>query len=209
MNVLRDKTALITGGASGIGLAAAKLFAANGARVIITARTQSALDAAVAEVGDGAIAIQGDVSNLAHHDQIAEDIRRRFGKLDIYFANAGVIAIKPSSQVSVDEFDTQLAINVRGAFFGVQKVAPLLRHGGSIILTSSIASNKVLEGHAVYAGSKAAIEAFARSWALEFSSRGIRVNVLSPGPGNTPRILNMGIPENQMRACHGRIGEAI
>ena len=96
-------------------------------------------------------------------------------------ANAGMIVLKPSSRVGIEEFDAQFATNTRGVFFGVQKVAPLLRSGGSIILTSSIASDKVLDGHAVYAGSKAAIEAFARSWALEFKERGIRVNVLSPG----------------------------
>jgi NAD(P)-dependent dehydrogenase (short-subunit alcohol dehydrogenase family) len=209
MSVLRGKTALVTGGASGIGLAAAKLFAANGAQVIITARTQRALDAAVAEIGDGAIAIQGDVSDLAHHVHVAQDIRRRFGQLDIYFANAGVIVIKPSSEVGIDEFDAQFAINVRGVFFGVQKVVPLLRHGGSIILTSSIASNKVLEGHAVYAGSKAAIEAFARSWALEFKHRGIRVNVLSPGPVDTPIISKMGVPENERPSFDATLAKAI
>lgn len=193
MGALRGKTALVTGGASGIGLAAAKLFAHNGAQVIITGRRQSALDAAVGEIGHDAIAIQGDISDLAHHDQVAGEIRGRFGELDIYFANAGVIVITPSNGVSVAEFDTQFATNARAVFFGVQKVVPLLRDRGSIILTSSIASNKVLEGHAVYAGSKAAIEAFARSWALEFKERGIRVNVLSPGPVDTPIIAKMGV----------------
>ncbi|MDH2384498.1 glucose 1-dehydrogenase [Bradyrhizobium sp. CER78] len=209
MSVLRGKTALVTGGASGIGLAAAKLFAANGAQVIITARTQPALDAAVAEIGDRTLAIQGDVSDLAHHEQVAQDIRRRFGGLDIYFANAGVIVIRPSSEVGIDEFDAQFAINVRGVFFGVQKVAPLLRHGGSIILTSSIASSKVLDGHAVYAGSKAAIEAFARSWALEFKHRGIRVNVLSPGPVDTPIISKMGVSESERPLFDTALAKAI
>ncbi|MEH2513753.1 NAD(P)-dependent dehydrogenase (short-subunit alcohol dehydrogenase family) [Nitrobacteraceae bacterium AZCC 1564] len=195
MGVLNGKTALVTGGASGIGLAAAKLFADNGAQVIVTGRRQDALDAAVAEIGHEAIAIRGDISDLAHHDQVVREVRERFGALDIYLANAGVIVITPSNQVGVEEFDAQFAINARGVFFGVQKIAPLLRNGGSIILTSSIASNKVLEGHAVYAGSKAAIEAFARSWALEFKERGIRVNVLSPGPVDTPIIAKMGITE--------------
>jgi NAD(P)-dependent dehydrogenase (short-subunit alcohol dehydrogenase family) len=209
MSVLNGKTALVTGGASGIGLAAAKLFADNGAQVIVTGRRQHALDAAVAEIGNGAVAIQGDTSDLAHHDHVVREIRERFGELDIYFANAGVIVMRPSSQVGVDEFDAQFATNARGVFFGVQKIAPLLRHGGSIILTSSIASAKVLEGHAVYAGSKAAIEAFARSWALEFKERGIRVNVLSPGPVDTPIIAKMGVTTEARPAFEAGLAAAI
>lgn len=209
MGVLHGKTALVTGGASGIGLAAAKLFADNGAQIVITGRRQSALDAAVAEIGHGAIAIRGDISDLAHHDHVVHEVRQRFGRLDIYFANAGVIVIKPASEVGVDEFDAQFATNARGVFFGVQKIVPLLHDGGSIILTSSIASNKVLEGHAVYAGSKAAIEAFARSWALEFKERGIRVNVLSPGPVDTPIISKMGIPEDARPSFDAGLAKAI
>jgi NAD(P)-dependent dehydrogenase (short-subunit alcohol dehydrogenase family) len=209
MGVLHGKTALVTGGASGIGLAAAKLFANSGAQVIVTGRRQGALDAAVAEIGHSAIAIQGDISDVAHHDHVVAEVRRRFGELDIYFANAGVIVINRSSGVSVDEFDAQFATNARGVFFGVQKVAPLLRHGGSIILTSSIASNKVLEGHAVYSGSKAAIEAFARSWALEFKERGIRVNVLSPGPVDTPIIAKMGITGETRPSFDAELAKAI
>lgn len=209
MDILHGKTALVTGGASGIGLAAAKLFADNGAQVIITGRRQDALDAAVAEIGHGAIAIKGDISDLAHHDHVVHEVRQRFGGLDIYFANAGVIVITPSNQVGVDEFDAQFATNARGVFFGVQKIAPLLRDGGSIILTSSIASNKVLEGHAVYAGSKAAIEAFARSWALEFKERGIRVNVLSPGPVDTPIIAKMGVTSDARPSFEAGLSQAI
>lgn len=209
MSVLNGKTALVTGGASGIGLAAAKLFADNGARVIVTGRRQQALDAAVAQIGNEAFAIQGDVSDLAHHDRVAREVRERFGELDIYFANAGVIVATASSDVGVEEFDAQFATNVRGVFFGVQKIAPLLRDGGSIILTSSIASAKVLEGHAVYAGSKAAIEAFARSWALEFKERGIRVNVLSPGPIDTPIIAKMGVTKEARPAFEAGLAAAI
>jgi NAD(P)-dependent dehydrogenase (short-subunit alcohol dehydrogenase family) len=169
LGVLNGKTALVTGGNSGLGLAAARLFADNGAQVIVTGRRQESLDAAVAAIGNDAFAIRGDVADLAHHDHVVKEVRERFGGLDIYLANAGMIVITPSSQVGVEDFDAQFATNARGVFFGVQKVAPLLRDGGSIILTSSIASSKVLEGHAVYAGSKAAIEAFARSWALELA----------------------------------------
>jgi NAD(P)-dependent dehydrogenase (short-subunit alcohol dehydrogenase family) len=209
MGILNGKTALVTGGNSGIGLAAAKIFANNGAQVIVTGRRQEALDAAVADIGNAAFAIRGDVSDLAHHDQVMAEVRQRFGGLDIYFANAGMIVLTPSSQVSVEEFDAQFATNARGVFFGVQKVAPLLRNGGSIILTSSIASDKVLEGHAVYAGTKAAIQAFARSWALEFKGRGIRVNVLSPGPVDTPILAKMGITEEARPSFEVKLAEAI
>jgi NAD(P)-dependent dehydrogenase (short-subunit alcohol dehydrogenase family) len=209
MGILNGKTALVTGGSSGIGLAAAKLFADSGARVIITGRRREALDMAVAEIGNATFAIRGDVADLTHHDQVAAEVRQRFGRLDIYFANAGMIVLTPTSRVGVEEFEAQFATNARGVFFGVQKVAPLLRNGGSIILTSSIASDKVLEGHAVYAGSKAAIEAFARSWALEFKERGIRVNVLSPGPIDTPILAKLGITEEARPSFEGKLAEAI
>jgi NAD(P)-dependent dehydrogenase (short-subunit alcohol dehydrogenase family) len=209
MGTLSGKTALVTGGSSGIGLAAAKLFAENGAQVIVTGRSQEALDAAIANIGNAAFAIRGDVSDLKHHDHVVSEVRQRFGGLDIYFANAGLIVITPSSQVGVEEFDAQFAINARGVFFGVQKVTPLLHDGGSIILTSSIASDKVLEGHAVYAGSKAAIEAFARSWALEFKDRGIRVNVLSPGPVDTPILVKLGIPDEARPSFEAKLARTI
>lgn len=209
MGVLNGKAALVTGGNSGIGLAAAKLFAENGAQVIITARRQESLDAAVAEIGHKAVAIRGDVADLAHHDHVVREVRERFGALDIYFANAGMIVPTHSSQVSANEFDAQFATNARGVFFGVQKIVPLLRDGGSIILTSSIASSKVLEDHAVYAGTKAAIEAFARSWALEFKARGIRVNVLSPGPVDTPIIAKMGVTQEARASFDAGLAKAI
>ena len=195
MHRLKDKTVLITGGNSGIGLASAELFAREGAQVIVTARRQDALDQAVSRIGHGAIGIRGDVADLAHHADVAAVVRERFGALDIYMANAGVITISPSSEVSPEVYDAHFNINTRGVFFGVQALAPVIRDGGSIILTSSLAATKVLEGHAVYAGSKAAIGAFARQWALEFRSRRIRVNVLSPGPVDTSILGKLGISE--------------
>ncbi|MEB2518512.1 SDR family oxidoreductase [Pseudomonas sp. YuFO20] len=217
MQRLQGKVAVITGGNSGIGLAAACLFAKEGAQVIITARRQEILNEAIRQIGHGAIGIKGDVASLEHHGEVAEQVRARFGALDVYMANAGVITLTPSQQVTPQEYDAQFNINTRGVFFGVQAITPLLRDGGSIILTSSLAASKVLDGHAVYAGSKAAIAAFARNWALELRARRIRVNVLSPGPVDTAIIGKLGVTEEhrpgfvQMMADMipaGRLGEA-
>jgi len=197
MQKLRDKVALVTGGNSGIGLAAAKAFAAEGAQVVITGRRRTVVDQAVREIGFGALGIDGDVADPAHHAHVAEEVTRRFGPLDIYMANAGVNQITHSADVSEAEYDMQFGINARGVFFGVQKMAPILRDGGAIILVGSLASEKVLAGHAVYAGSKAAIGAFARSWAIELKDRGIRVNVLSPGPVDTAILEKLGVPPEE------------
>ena len=197
MQKLRDKVALVTGGNSGIGLAAAKAFAAEGAQVVITGRRRTVVDQAVQEIGFGALGIDGDVADPAHHAYVAAEVTRRFGPLDIYMANAGVNQITHSAEVSEAEYDMQFGINARGVFFGVQKMAPILRDGGAIILVGSLASEKVLAGHAVYAGSKAAIGAFARSWAIELKDRGIRVNVLSPGPVDTAILEKLGVPPEE------------
>lgn len=193
MNSLLGKVALVTGGNSGIGLASATAFARAGAQVVIVGRRQDAVDAAVQSIGHGAVGITGDVADLQTHDRVVDDVLRRFGGLDIYMANAGVAILEPSSQVSVDHYDRQLSTNARAVFFGVTKALPAMNDGASIILVSSIASAKVLEGHAVYAASKAAVEAFARSWALELKDRRIRVNVISPGPVETPILDKLGI----------------
>jgi NAD(P)-dependent dehydrogenase (short-subunit alcohol dehydrogenase family) len=195
MKRLQGKTALVTGGNSGIGLAAARRFAAEGAQVIVTGRRQAALDNAVVAIGHGAIGIVGDVADIEHHRDVAGAIRDRFGPLDIYMANAGVITLSPSEDVTPGQYDTQFAINTRGVFFGVQSIVPVMRDGGSIILTSSLAATKALDGHAVYAGSKAAIGAFARHWALEYRERRIRINVLSPGPVDTEILGKLGLAD--------------
>ncbi|WP_454716638.1 SDR family NAD(P)-dependent oxidoreductase [Caulobacter segnis] len=209
MDTLINKVAVITGGNSGIGLETAKLFAREGASVIITGRRADVVDAAVAEIGPRAIGLAGDVADPAHQDAVADLARTRFGGVDIYMANAGVNTITPSSRVSEAEYDAQFGINARAVFFGVQKIEPLLRDNGAIILTSSIASDKVLDGHAVYAGSKAALGAFARSWALEFKARGIRVNVLSPGPTDTAILDKLGIPASERAAFESAVASGI
>jgi NAD(P)-dependent dehydrogenase (short-subunit alcohol dehydrogenase family) len=206
---LAGRTAVVTGGASGIGFAAAQAFVAEGAQVIITGRGRQALSDAVAQLGTSAAAVVGDVADPAHHDVVVEEVLRRFGGLDIYMANAGINTITPSGEVSEAEYDAQFAVNARGVFFGVQKIAPLIREGGAIILTGSLASDKVLEGHAVYAGSKAALGAFARSWAIEFAPRRIRVNVLSPGPTETAILDKLGIPPEARATFDKAMADAI
>ena len=196
MQKLSGKVAVITGGNSGIGLACAQAFAAEGARVVIVGRRQDAVDTALASVGADAIGFVGDVADLAMHDRLLAAVKGRFGAIDIYVANAGTAILEPSSAVTVDNYDLQFATNTRAVFFGVTKALALMRDGGSVILTSSIAGSKVMDNHAVYAGSKAAIEAFARSWALELKDRRIRVNVLSPGPVDTPILAKLGITES-------------
>lgn len=209
MALLTGKAALITGGSSGIGLMTAKRFAAEGARVAITGRRGDLVKKATAEIGQGAIGIVGDVSDTAHHDHIAAQIATTFGAIDIYMANAGIITIRPSFEVNEEEYDAQFAVNARGTFFGVQKILPVMRDGGSIILTGSLASEKVLDGHAVYAGSKAAMGAFARAWAIELKSRGIRVNVLSPGPTDTDIVNKLGVPADKLEEFEAGMAAAI
>ncbi|GGN54071.1 short-chain dehydrogenase [Novosphingobium indicum] len=209
MTNLNGKVAVITGGNSGIGLATAKMFARHGARVVITGRRQQALEEAVQAIGPAAVSVRGDVADPAHHCEIAEFVRKHFGGADIYMANAGVNTITLSSQVSEAEYDAQFGINARGTFFGVQAMAPVLGDGSSIILLGSLASDKVLDGHAVYAGTKAAIGAFARSWALEFKERGIRVNVLSPGPTETEILEKLGVPFEERGAFADMMADRI
>jgi len=209
MSRLKGKVAVITGGNSGIGLATAKLFAAEGAQVVITGRRKQVVDDAVREIGAGAIGIQGDVADPAHHRALADFVGERFDGADIYIANAGIITITDSQNVSEAEYDAQFAVNARGTFFGVQSMAPVLRDGGSIICVGSLASDKVLDGHPVYAGTKAAIVAFARAWALEFKARGIRVNMLSPGPTDTAIIEKLGVPPEEIEGFEAMMAGAI
>lgn len=209
MKQLEGKVAIITGGNSGIGRETAKLFAVNGAQVIVTARRQDALDTAVQEIGYGAIGIPGDVADLEHHKLVAAEAKRRFGGVDIYVANAAVIDLKPSIEVTPEEFDRHFSINTRGVFFGVQTIAPVMHDGGNILLTSSLAATKVLDNHAVYAGTKAAMAAFARNWVKEFRSRRIRVNVISPGPVDTEILTKLGVGEQDRPAFLGAMANMI
>jgi NAD(P)-dependent dehydrogenase (short-subunit alcohol dehydrogenase family) len=197
MAKLTGKVALVTGGNSGMGLTTAKLFAAEGARVVITGRRQDALDEAAKSAGPSVLAVQGDVSKLADLDRLFAIIKSKFGHLDVIFANAGLGDVAPVGQVTEEQFDRQFGINVKGLFFTVQKALPLLRDGASIILNASVAANKGMEGMSVYSATKAAVRSFARTWTSDLKGRKIRVNSLSPGPIDTPIFGKMGLSEEQ------------
>src|SRR5271163_2230000 len=184
---LEGKTAIITGGTTGIGLATAKLFVKEGAYVFIIGRRQKELDAAVEEIGSNITGVQGDVAKMADLDRLYEAVKAK-GKLDIVFANAGIAEFVPLSKITERHFDKLFDINVKGTLFTVQKALPLLRDGGAIILTGSVAGVKGTPAFGVYSASKAAVRSFVRGWTVELKDRRIRSNVVSPGPINTPII---------------------
>jgi NAD(P)-dependent dehydrogenase (short-subunit alcohol dehydrogenase family) len=190
MGRLTGKIAVITGGNSGIGLAAAKRFMSEGAYVFITGRRQSELDEAVKQIGKSVTAVQGDISNLDDLDRLFATVQAEKGHVDVLFANAGIGTRGPLGTISEEQFDKVLDVNVKGTLFTVQKLLPLLRTGGSIILTGSTTGSMGTPDFSVYSATKAAIRNFARSWALDLKSTGIRVNVLSPGATATPGLLN-------------------
>ena len=187
---LAGKVAVITGGASGIGLATAQLFVAEGAYVLITGRRQSELDAAVKRIGKDVAGVQSDVSNLADLDRLYDTVKRQKGRIDILFANAGVYEIVPLGAITEEHFDKTFNINVKGLLFTAQKALPLLQDGGSIILNASIAASKGMESQSVYCATKAAVRSFARGWTVDLKDRKIRVNAVSPGPIETPGMKN-------------------
>ena len=208
---LAGKIAVITGGNSGIGLATARRFAAEGAHVFITGRRQSELDAAAKQIGPNVTAVQGDVSKLADLDRLYAEVKRQKGRVDVLFANAGILENIPLGSITEEHFDKHFNINVKGLLFTVQKALPLIPDGGSIILTSSVASQKGFGASSVYSATKAAIRSFARCWTTDLKSRKIRVNALSPGPIKTP--MGDQIPEEMAESITnlvpmGRFGTA-
>jgi NAD(P)-dependent dehydrogenase (short-subunit alcohol dehydrogenase family) len=198
MGRLSGKIAVITGGNSGIGLATAELFAKEGAQVVVTGRRKAELDAAVARIGAGAVGVQGDVSVLADLDRLYAEVKERFGRIDILFANAGVVLrLAPIEGVDEALFDQLFGINVKGLLFTVQKALPMFSDGGAIVLNSSIANTVGTPGFGVYSATKAAVRSFARTWTSELKDRKIRVNVVSPGPIETPIFDAMGLSTQQ------------
>jgi NAD(P)-dependent dehydrogenase (short-subunit alcohol dehydrogenase family) len=186
MGKLDGKTALITGGNSGIGLATAKRFVNEGAYVFITGRRDAELAAAVKEVGQDVTGVRGDVSKLADLDRLFEQIKREKGKLDIVFANAGIAKYGHFGEISEELYNSIFDINVKGVLFTVQKALPLMPDGASIVLNASIVGSKGLPSHSVYSATKAAIRSFARTWTTDLKDRRIRVNAVSPGATDTP-----------------------
>lgn len=188
MQKLTGKIAVITGGSSGIGLATARRFVAEGAQVVITGRREKELNEAAAAIGQNVTTVVGDVSRLEDLDRLYAVVTDKHGHIDILFANAGAGTIAPLMAASEAHFDQTFDVNVKGLFFSVQKALPLFRDGGSIILTSSVSNVLGLPGFSAYAASKAAVRNFARAWTLELKDRNIRVNSMSPGPIDTPAL---------------------
>jgi NAD(P)-dependent dehydrogenase (short-subunit alcohol dehydrogenase family) len=185
---LQNKVAVITGGSSGIGLATARRFVAEGAHVFITGRRQSELDRASAQIGRNVTPVQGDAANLDDLDRLYRTVAAEKGVVDIVFANAGFVEHRTVDAVTPEHFDKTININVRGLLFTVQKALPLMKNGGSIVLNASVVGVMGLPAHGVYGATKAAVRSFARTWAAELKDRGIRVNAVSPGATDTPII---------------------
>lgn len=199
MNRLLNKTAVITGGNSGIGFATAKAFIAEGAKVIITGRNQASLDKAVAELGGEASGILADVSDMKAIRGLQQQVKAIAPVIDVVFINAGIA--KFASIETVDEalFDEQFDVNVKGSFFTIQQLLPLMKDGGSIVLNTSINAHIGMPNAAIYAASKAAQLTFAKNLSAELLPRKIRVNAVSPGPVTTPLYGKLGLPAEQLQ----------
>jgi NAD(P)-dependent dehydrogenase (short-subunit alcohol dehydrogenase family) len=196
---LAGKMALVTGGTSGIGLATAHRFVAEGAQVFITGRSQTDLDQAVKEIGESASGVQGDISNLNDLDRLFNTIKQKAGRLDILFANAGLGEFMPLGQITEAHFDKIFGVNVKGTLFTVQKALPLMPDGAAIVLNGSIASIKGIPAFGVYSATKAALRSFARTWSVDLKARHIRVNVISPGTIITPGFKSeLGLNDEQI-----------
>lgn len=213
---LEGRIALVTGGSSGIGLATAKQFIQEGAFVYITGRRQAELDAAVETLGSQAKAVRADASNLTDLDGLYAQIRQDKGRLDVLFVNAGGGSFAPIGQITEEQFDRTFDTNVKGVLFTVQKALPLIPDGGSIVLNASIVSVQGTPNFSVYSASKAAVRSFARTWTSDLKDRRIRVNVVSPGPIDTPGLSGLAQNEEQKNALYaqlaadvplGRLGE--
>jgi NAD(P)-dependent dehydrogenase (short-subunit alcohol dehydrogenase family) len=203
MGWLEGRTAVVTGGTTGIGLATAHRLAAEGAYVFVTGRRKAELDAAVEKIGANSIGVQGDVSDLADLDRLYAAVRQQGRRVDVLFANAGGGSFASLEQVTEEHFDQTFGINVRGLLFTVQKALPLLNDGASVILTSSTAATSGAETFGVYAASKAAVRSFARTWANELKGRAIRVNAITPGTIDTPGITGLAPDEAQAEQLKG------
>jgi NAD(P)-dependent dehydrogenase (short-subunit alcohol dehydrogenase family) len=191
MNKLEGKIAVVTGGTTGIGFAAAKLFAAEGATVFITGRRQAELDAAVAAIGPRAVGVKADSANNADLDRLIETIRSRAGRIDALYINAGGGTMVPLGQITEEHYSDTFDRNVKGLVFTMQKALPLLGKGAAVVLPGSTAGISGTPAFSIYSASKAAVRALARSWILDTKDLGVRINVISPGPVHTPGLVEL------------------
>ena len=195
MKRLEGKTAVVTGGNSGIGFATAKRFLDEGARVAISGRNQKTLDEAVKTLGDGVLAVRADTAKLGETEKFLTKVVQKFGKIDVLFVNAGVAKFAPLTETPESLFDEQFDINIKGAYFTIQKAVPHLNDGASIILNTSVAGTTGTPGTSAYSATKAALRSLARTAAAELVERGIRVNTVAPGPIVTPIFGRTGLPQ--------------
>lgn len=205
----RDKAVLVIGGNSGIGLSAAKGFAAEGARVVVTGRDPKTLAEAALSIGNGALALRSDISELDSLDMVIATMRERLGRIDVLFVNAGIGTFAPIPTVTPQLWDQVQAVNLKGCFFAAQKALPLMGKGGSIVFTGSIGSVLAVPGNVVYAAAKAGLRAVTRIFAVELVGQGIRVNMVSPGPTETPLLnRNVGMDAGAVNALRQQMIEA-
>jgi NAD(P)-dependent dehydrogenase (short-subunit alcohol dehydrogenase family) len=210
MGKLDGKIAVITGGSSGMGLTTAEHFVAEGAYVFITGRRADELESAVKQIGKSVTGVQGDVSNLADIDRLYETVKREKGHIDVLFANAGVGAPRAAlGAITEQDFDKTFNINVKGLLFTAQKALPLFTDGGSILLNASVAASKGFPGTSVYSATKAAVRSFARTWTADLKDRKIRVNVISPGPIDTPIFEIPGRSAEQIEQIKAGFASAV
>ena len=198
MEKLKNKVAVITGGNSGMGLATAKLFATEGAKVAITGRNEATLKKAVSEIGHNAIGVKADVLNLKSIDNAYTEIAAKHGKFDVLIINAGIFKDLPLADFTEELFDELVDINFKGAFFSVQKALPFLKDGASVVMTSSVINDSGMATASVYAATKAAIRSLARGFSADLLERNIRINILSPGPIETPIFDRLGMPQENV-----------
>ena len=210
MNRFEGKTAVITGGTTGIGLATAKLFVNEGARVIVTGRAAATIKSAQAELGENAIVVRSDATSFPDMDALAALVKETFGKLDVLFVNAGYGQWIPFEQVTEEVYDEMLNLNAKGPYFIVQKLVPLMPEGSSVIFTTSLANVKAVPALSAYGAAKAALRSMTRSLAGELSPRGIRVNAVNPGPiGETDILQKVGMPKEAKDQVYMQMAESV
>ena len=210
MDRFKGKTAVITGGTTGIGLATAKLFINEGARVIVTGRTAATIKSAQAELGDNAIVVRSDATSFPDMDALAAKVKETFGKLDVLFVNAGYGQFIPFESMTEEVYDEMLNLNAKGPYFIAQKLVPLMPEGSSVVFTTSIANVKGMPELSAYGAAKAALRALTRSIAAALLPRGIRVNAVTPGPiGSTAILHKVGMPKETVDQVYLQMAESV